>query len=202
MINGRESVFPEISTQKSENNGFWGIGTVISENTATPIVINPIKDEQSRFRWFSCAIPANDMRDSAQIVKNQLISGMIQKVIAIEGVSPLESNCEKQDTVYKVDVIQSSPVYTRAEINTDMPGWLMQLSANYPGWKARIDGKNVTLHYGDILFRTIYVPAGKHTIEFLYRPVYFYTGLIISLTFLFVLIIYILVRRKHKEHYG
>jgi uncharacterized membrane protein YfhO len=78
----------------------------------------------------------------------------------------------------------------------------MQLAANYPGWKARIDGKEVSLRYGDILFRTIYLPAGEHTVEFLYQPVSFCVGLIISSGFLCILIIYIILRRKFQEHYG
>jgi hypothetical protein len=195
-------VFPEITIQESGFNKFWGIGYVIDESTHMPRVITPLKDEQSRFRWFSCAVPAIDVQDSTQIFKQQIINGMIQKEITVEGISQDGSVCEQQVANMKVDVIQSSPSYTRADIYTEKPGWLMQLATNYPGWKARIDGKVVPLHYGDILFRTIYLPAGEHSVEFLYRPVSFYIGLIISSGFLSILIIFILIRRKFQEHYG
>jgi hypothetical protein len=51
----------------------------------------------------------------------------------------------------------------------------------YPaGWSATIDGEPAELFRADYLLRALAVPAGKHEIEFLYRPESFVKGAIYS----------------------
>lgn len=40
----------------------------------------------------------------------------------------------------------------------------------YPGWSARIDGKEVPIFAANKFFRAVYVPTGEHQIQFLYAP--------------------------------
>ncbi len=40
----------------------------------------------------------------------------------------------------------------------------------YPGWTAKIDGKETSVFEGNAAFRTVYLPRGAHRIEFSYRP--------------------------------
>jgi hypothetical protein len=40
----------------------------------------------------------------------------------------------------------------------------------YPGWKARVDGKEAPIHPVDVLFRGIFVPAGDRRVELVYEP--------------------------------
>lgn len=40
----------------------------------------------------------------------------------------------------------------------------------YPGWVARVDGREVPILRTDLLFRGVEVPAGHHTVEFRYEP--------------------------------
>ncbi len=50
----------------------------------------------------------------------------------------------------------------------------------YPGWKASIDGKPATLIEGNLAFRTLPVPAGKHTIVMSYLPTSIIIGFFVS----------------------
>jgi hypothetical protein len=46
----------------------------------------------------------------------------------------------------------------------------------YPGWKAYIDGKEVSIYRANLAFRAVYLPKGFHTVLFVYRPFSFYIG--------------------------
>ncbi len=59
---------------------------------------------------------------------------------------------------------------------------LLFLSDNYyPGWKAQVDGKPTEILRANYTFRAVVVPAGEHTIQFLYDPDSFRWGLVVSL---------------------
>ena len=60
-------------------------------------------------------------------------------------------------------------------------GFILLNEIYYPGWKARVDGKPVEMLRSDSIFRTVYVPAGIHRLEFDFHPNHFQTGAAISL---------------------
>jgi hypothetical protein len=49
-----------------------------------------------------------------------------------------------------------------------------------PGWTARLDGKAVPIRPAWITFRAVFVPPGRHTLVFSYRPAGFDLGLAIT----------------------
>jgi len=65
--------------------------------------------------------------------------------------------------------------------NTPCDTYLVSSEVMYPGWMATIDGKSVPIQTGNLAFRTIFVPAGSHTIIMQYIPRIFILGGIISL---------------------
>jgi hypothetical protein len=50
----------------------------------------------------------------------------------------------------------------------------------YPGWKAKVDGKDVPIERVDYLLRGVVVPAGTHEVEFSYQPASWRVGWIVS----------------------
>jgi hypothetical protein len=58
------------------------------------------------------------------------------------------------------------------------PGRLVLSEINYPGWRVLVDGNPAELLAIDGLFRGVDVPAGVHRVEFVFRPVSVYLGLI------------------------
>ncbi len=96
-------------------------------------------------------------------------------------------------------------VYKPEEIDiqvvTDVPKLLILADTYYPsGWKARIDGKETEIIRADGVLRAIAIPAGDHNVTFRFRPVWFYTGLWISLITLLCLmgsfVIWLVRKRK------
>ncbi len=55
-------------------------------------------------------------------------------------------------------------------------GLLATTDAYHPGWKAWMDGKPAAVHAVNFYFRSVWVPAGSHTIEFRYFPPFLRLG--------------------------
>lgn len=67
------------------------------------------------------------------------------------------------------------------QIETSGEGGVLVLSDQYyPGWRAEVDGEEVTIARADVAFRAVCVPPGEHTVTFTYRPLSFYAGAAIS----------------------
>jgi hypothetical protein len=67
-------------------------------------------------------------------------------------------------------------------------GILVLTDAFYPGWKVFVDGKEQTIRRANYLFRGVELPAGAHQVEFVYDPLSFKIGLIVSLLTVVLLI--------------
>mgnify|MGYP005839267931 FL=1 len=50
----------------------------------------------------------------------------------------------------------------------------------FPGWKAYVDGKEEKIHRANYTFRAVSLPQGKHKVEFVYRPMSFRLGCVIT----------------------
>lgn len=57
---------------------------------------------------------------------------------------------------------------------------LVLADAYYPGWTAFIDGHPAEVFAANYAFRGVLVPAGNHTVEFVYHPASFQLGLTLS----------------------
>jgi Bacterial membrane protein YfhO len=85
----------------------------------------------------------------------------------------------------------------RVEIETqsNAPALLMLNDANYPGWRAFVNGKPAPIMQADYLFRGVTVPAGRASVEFRYAPDSIRVGALISLASLIVLVAPLFRRR-------
>jgi hypothetical protein len=61
------------------------------------------------------------------------------------------------------------------------PGVVVLSDVAYPGWKAKVDGRDAPVERVDYLLRGVRVPAGTHTVEFTYEPLSWRIGLGVSL---------------------
>jgi uncharacterized membrane protein YfhO len=75
---------------------------------------------------------------------------------------------------------------------------LVVTDAYYPGWKALIDGEETEIYVANYLFRSVLIPNGVHTVNFIYRPDSFLFGAIISFLS-FVLIVMLLLRKRRQS---
>ncbi len=74
----------------------------------------------------------------------------------------------------------------------------LAITENYsPNWKARIDGKSVSIHRANHAFMALPVPAGEHTVVLYYFPQSFYVGCAIGGSALIVVLV--ILFRKHRR---
>jgi len=86
----------------------------------------------------------------------------------IEGqIIPLQLNKEAYDSM-------------SLNMESDSGGLLVFNDSNYLGWKAFIDGRDIPILQTNYLFKGLFVPEGKHTVELLYIPNFWWPSIIIS----------------------
>jgi hypothetical protein len=69
-----------------------------------------------------------------------------------------------------VSMVAYTPVEVRVHVGTAEDGLLVLTDAYYPGWRAYVDGSEQPILRGDMLFRTVEVPAGEHDVVIRFEP--------------------------------
>ena len=63
-----------------------------------------------------------------------------------------------------------SPSHLRVETQADADRFLVVSEMFMPGWRATVDGRPTPIYRANYLLRGVIVPAGTHSIDFVYRP--------------------------------
>jgi uncharacterized membrane protein YfhO len=56
------------------------------------------------------------------------------------------------------------------EVESDRAGVVVLHDIHYPGWEVTVDGERKPMLRANLLFRGVEVGAGRHRIEFRFRP--------------------------------
>jgi len=82
--------------------------------------------------------------------------------------------------------------------STQARSLLVLSDLHYPGWKARLDGRDVPIERVNYLMRGIALPAGDHRVEFRYEPLSWRIGWIVSLLGLLTLSVILLLAFRRR----
>ena len=85
----------------------------------------------------------------------------------------------------KITSYKNSRVTIQA--TTNKAGILVLADSHYPGWKAFVNGSETTLLRANHFYRAVEVSEGDHKVEFLYDPLSFRVGMMVSSATLFIL---------------
>ncbi|HLD69178.1 MAG TPA: YfhO family protein, partial [Candidatus Omnitrophota bacterium] len=96
--------------------------------------------------------------------------------------APMSDNSTAQISKYT-----ANEVIVKAKLEN--PGFLILGDAYHPDWKAYVDGSLTKIYQTDYLLRSVFLPAGEHTVKFVFVPKWFYIGGLVSLLALIALII-------------
>ncbi len=77
-------------------------------------------------------------------------------------------------------IISYQPSNVTIRTQTKKEGLLFLSDTYYPGWRAYVDGYEQPIYRADFVFRAVPVPAGSHTVRFVYDPLSWKLGLYIS----------------------
>lgn len=113
-------------------------------------------------------------------------------------VSDMDSNLIESEKLkdtslrYNIEVVEflSDRVTLRTSQNKD--AFLVMNDTYYPGWKAYIDGKKTKIYLANRACRAIFVPKGKHLMEFKYNPFSYRIGKYITLTSIFTILFFVI----------
>ena len=129
-------------------------------------------------------------------VLSQLAQGGFDygQVILASNLEMLMQRQERPEENISGEVVLARPDNDKllAIISGGGVGWLFLSEAYYPGWKARIDGKEARIFSADYAFRAVFIPAGTHKLRLDYEPVSFRIGLYASfaaIIFIFIMCI-------------
>jgi hypothetical protein len=77
-------------------------------------------------------------------------------------------------------IVELRPDRVRLEADLNAPGFVVLVDTHAPGWRATLDGLPAEVLRADVAFRAVAVPAGRHVIEYVYRPRSITAGLVVS----------------------
>lgn len=120
----------------------------------TQVVSGTQQSEQS-FQWDETAVLAEPLLEDQQ---------------AQLSAQPYHSQAQVNITDYGFNEVM-------LEVKTPEPGLLVLSDANYPGWRAKVNGELQEIHLVNGLFRGVFLPAGDHTVVFQFQPATLYWGL-------------------------
>jgi len=99
-------------------------------------------------------------------------------------------------------VRQAKSTAYRIDISAERPGWFFLADANYPGWKATLDGKDAPLFSAQVLGKAVAIPAGTHTLAITFQSASFTWGLWITLVSAVLSLLALLYERKRRAPDG
>jgi len=79
-----------------------------------------------------------------------------------------------------VALLRNHPEYLELEVEAPRQALLVLNDSYFPGWHARLDGTAVQVLRVNALVRGVLVPAGRHHVDFSYRPRSFWIGAVVS----------------------
>ncbi len=80
-----------------------------------------------------------------------------------------------------VKITRYEPQRVEITTKTDKPQMLFLSDNYYPGWNAYVDNKETKIYRANYTFRSVVLPAGKHTVQFLYQPLSFRISFLVSI---------------------
>ena len=81
----------------------------------------------------------------------------------------------------RADIVLYNGERVTVKTSSDAPKLLVLADAYYPsGWQATVDGQPTEILRADGVLRAVALTAGEHTVEFVFRPKWFWVGLWVS----------------------
>ncbi len=159
------------------------VSAVIETQPAITFAIS----QQSSFDKHSVPVAASQTNSIA--TQSGRSSGQQQTGSSTGDLSGGSSHSDHSSNNDTVSLIRPGPTSLIIETNSNSPGTLVLTDTYYPGWQATVDGQQAPLLRANYLFRAVNTPAGKHHVEFLYRPFSFYLGVFLISSYLMVMIL-------------
>jgi hypothetical protein len=132
----------------------------------------------SRWKWIQ------DPKERLLAMQNPDFNPQDQVLLSANLDPSIQSQLTGQKIVVQYDRVKDEPNTESFKVRLDKNSLVVFSEINFLGWKASIDGKPAELLTGNHVFRTLFIPAGEHLVEFQFEPVWAKPLLIGSLLWL------------------
>lgn len=188
---------------------FSGKNILTQSQLDSPALNLIVKDNSVNFYGNGAALPRAFLVRSARAVDDA--TGMLQAlgskdfdpgaVVLVE--DKLLERVGNSDPNANALIQTNKPEDIVIQTNSATDSFLVLNDSFYPGWRASVDGKPTTIYRANGLVRMVPVPAGTHTVEFVYEPMSVKIGALVSVVSLLliggVLVLDLYRDRKRKS---
>jgi hypothetical protein len=196
-----------------ESDSYWTVGISKVENRALfdllqiDYVLGPPAKELSGFEAVSpkedipvfsnpAAIRSKLYFDWEETTESQVLVSMdgldLERTVVVEATLPPPDE-NPENAVVSLRTIDRGPERSHYLVESNHPVVLVEFERFSLGWKAVVNGENkVEVFPAQSIFRAVFLPAGKHDVEFRYEPDSFRYGLLLSVSGLLLLLISLL----------
>ena len=147
------------------------IPTAFSTPFAHPKEIDTFEKALKAERWSTFLLP----RTYFDLIHSPVSVEKMAKAFAI-GSSTLKFNGPKGNK-WSREVLDYNPNHLTVRVKTEQDGNLFWSDGYAPEWRATVDGKAIPVQLALGHFKAVAVPAGEHTIEFKFVPVFYLLSL-------------------------
>jgi len=148
----------------------------------------------------------NACMDRAFLVREARVAGDREEALEIlgeEGFDPAElvvleeepKSFDKKSGLNikeSVKIVSYKPKEVIIEASCKEPKFLILSDSYYPGWKVFVDGKDDKLYRAYYFLRAVHLDSGKHVVKFVFDPLSYKIGKIISLITITFLALFLL----------
>ncbi len=117
--------------------------------------------------------PQLDLRTTVVLEKGPPRGVYVSTAAGEENLPPFQAGSD-------VQVVRYGSQRVTLTVDTTADGLLFVSDSYYPGWRAYVDDEEVEIYRADYAFRAVSVTAGRHSVDFVYAPVSFRVGVLLS----------------------
>ncbi len=122
-----------------------------------------------RITWKSCENRVSSLQEALQAMIVQAGGqNAFSECIIVESNQPCADEAQPANTELKFIVDRADLMVI--DIKTNASGWMRIADSWYPGWKAKLDGKEVPIQRADAVVKSVCIPAGEHQLTLSYLP--------------------------------
>lgn len=124
---------------------------------------------------------------SIKVIKDR---SLVIKELLDQGFDPRREMVIEKEIAYRwrpsssperVEIMRYEANQVLLKTRSDQPRILFLSDSFYPGWKAFVDGETSRIYRANYMFRAVRLGAGEHEVKFIYDPMSFKIGAVISL---------------------
>jgi hypothetical protein len=132
------------------------------------------EDAFERAYWAAEVVPVADLAEAVRFVARR----DLRDVTVVEGPGIAAAKPEAEAAPLRVAKL--GPGHLRIEAASPAGGFGVISEVWHPGWRAWIDGEPVPVHRTNVAFLGVTFPPGAHTLELVFRPLYWEASLAAS----------------------